>query len=790
MFTNYFKIALRHLWRNKIYSFINVFGLAIGLTCSFLVMLLIQDELSYDRFHAKSNKLYRIEQDQFYDGEPYHVNVTPWPCVPSWKADIPEVLDATRAGNCGGRSFRWEDQAFIENNVMAVDPAFFTMFDFELQRGDPNSVLNDPFAVVIDESTASKYFGDNDPLGEVLTVDKQFKLTVTGVVKKAPRNSSIRPVIMVSIEFAKQLGEYNEGWGNNSIRSYALLHENADVAEVNRKLTEVVNNHRENESKTKYMAAPLTGIRLHGYFGFNDRGEALQRIYMFSVIAAFVLLIASINFMNLSTARSANRAREIGIRKVVGAYRRNLILQFLGESMLLTLFSVILSIGFVYMVLPVFNSISGKMLSISLLLQKDSILLLIAITLITGLFAGSYPAIFLSSFKPIKVLKGNLSHGTSQYMRKGLVIVQFTLSILLIIATIIVQQQLNFSRSKDLGFDKENVIAINISGEKRNSYEALRRGLANSAHVVSVTASSHRPTNIGSNSGGIEWDGKDPDQSLIVSMSAVDFDYVETLGIDMVEGRSFSRKFGSDPANDDGGGSFMINEALVKIIGKDQIINESLSFIGIEGPIVGIMGNFHFKSMRQEIEPLAVAIIPPYFNNVLIRLAPGDATESLVSVEKIWDEVYAGIPFEYQFLDEDLDRMYRVDRSIGRLIKYLAIIAIIIAYLGLFGLASFTAEQRSKEIGIRKVLGASMPHLVYLLTIQFAKWVAISCLIAFPLAYYALSSYLQNFAYRIDIGYMPFVIAGSLAFTIALLTVSFQAARAALANPVDSLKYE
>ncbi len=790
MIKNYFIIALRQLWRFKIYSFINVFGLAIGLTCCLLVMLFIKDELSFDKFHKNSNNLYRIEQDQLYDGAPYHVNVTPWPCVPSWKEDIPEVLDATRAGFCGGRSFRYGDQSFIENDVMAVDPSFFSMFDFELLRGDQNSVLLDPFSVVIDEKTAHKYFGEKDPLGEVLNVDKQFNLTVTGVLKKAPRNSSIEPVILISIDFAKDLGEYNEGWGNNSIQSFVLLHENADLAEVNHKLTEVVNNHREEESKTTYMAAPLTGVHLHGFFGFTDSGEALSRLYMFSIIAGFVLLIACINFMNLSTARSTKRAKEIGIRKVVGAYRTNLIFQFLGESLLLTLLSVILSLGFVYLLLPVFNSISGKMLLASELFKMDFILNLIVITLITGLFAGSYPAFFLSAYKPIKVLKGNYSQGSSQSLRKILVILQFTLSITLIIATIIVHQQLNYSRSKDLGFEKENVISINISGDKRNSYEALRQGLTESPQIVGITASSHRPTNIGSNSGGADWDGKDPDQSLIVSMSSVDFDYVETLGIELVEGRSFSREYSTDLARDDGGGAFMINEAFAKIIDKEDIVNQTLRFLGVEGPIVGVMEDFHFKSMRQQIEPLAIIIAPQYFNNVIIRLAPGDATQAIATVEKVWDKAYSGIPFEYQFLDQDLEMVYRADEAVGKLIKYLAFLAVIIAYLGLFGLASFTAEQRKKEIGIRKVLGASMSHLVYLLTSQFAKWVVISCLIAFPLAYYSLSRYLQNFAYRIEIGPFPFIIAGALALTIALVTISFQAARAAVANPVDSLKYE
>ncbi|NQV41872.1 MAG: ABC transporter permease [Candidatus Marinimicrobia bacterium] len=790
MISNYLKITLRYLWRHKVYSFINIFGLAVGLSCALLIMMWVQDELSYDQFHSKSDNIYRIEQDQVYDGAKYHVNVTPWPCVPSWKEEIPEVIDATRAGNVGGRSFRYGENSFVENNVIAVDPSFFSIFDFELLRGDAATVLNDPFSVIIAEKTAEKYFGDKDPIGEVLTVDAQFDLTVSGVMEKAPRNTSFAPAMVVSIDFAKDLGDYNESWGSNSIRSYALITDNADLSEVNRKLTEVVNNHRDDESLTTYMANLFTRIHLHGYFGFGDNSQALMRLYIFSIIAGFVLLIACINFMNLSTARSANRAREIGIRKVVGAYRKDLIIQFLGESLLLTLFAVMLSLVMIIYLLPAFNSISGKTFDGSVLLQSNFILGLMLITLITGLFAGSYPAFFLSAYRPINVLKGNTSQGNSQTLRKALVILQFTLSITLIIATIVVNQQLNFSKNKDLGFDKENVISLNISGSKKDNYDALRVELLQYPQILGITASSHRPTNIGSNSGGADWDGKDPEQTLIVSASSVDYGYTETLRIPIIEGRSFSREYGSDLANDSGGGAFLINQEFAKLIGKASMVDQTLRFVGVEGPVIGVINDFHFKSMRQKIEPLALFIAPKWFSNALIRLNPGDETQALAIVQKVWDQVYPGMPFAYEFIDQDYEMMYRGERAIEQLVKSLAILAVLLAYLGLFGLASFSAEQRKKEIGIRKVLGASMAHLIALLTLQFVKWALIACTISFPLAYYGISKYLQSFAYRVDVGPAPFLIAGGLAIFITLLTVGFQAAKASLANPVDSLKYE
>ncbi len=789
MLRNYIKIMLRNIINHKVYSLINIFGLALGLTCCLLIFLWVQDELSYDKFHTYSANLVRVEQDQVYSSRKYHVNVTPWPCVPAWADEIPEVEGATRYGWCGGGAFRNGEISFIENNVQAVDPDFFTIFDYRLIKGDRYTVMNDPYSVVIDEETALKYFGEENPIGQVLLVDNEHSLKVTGVLETAPQNSTIHPVILVTIEFSKVLGRYNDGWGNNSIISCLLLRDDADLTEVDRKLTEVVSNNRDEESATQYMAAPLTRVHLHSYFGFSNSGQAIVYVYIFSLIAGFVLLIACINFMNLATARSATRAREIGIRKIVGARRENLIYQFIGESILLSFLAVLVSLVFVLLLLPVFNIISGKLIEGSDLLQVDFLLGLVIITLITGIIAGSYPALFLSAFKPVKVLKGNLSHGRSQILRKVSVIIQFTLSIGLTIGTMVIYQQLNFMRSKDLGFEHEQVLSIGMRGDIKNSYAAFKQELLQIPEIIAVSASSHRPTNIGSNSSGADWDGKDPDYSLIVGMSSVDFDYVETMEIQMVAGRAFTPEFPSDVANDSVG-AFMINEEFAKIINKDPIVNENLQFLGIEGPIVGVMRDFHFRPVRNEIEPLAVAIHPGRFNNMLVRLEQGDVSRSLDAIQNVWNRMLPNYPFEYRFLSEDFEMMYRVENNMGQLVKYFTVLAIIIACLGLFGLSSFSTEQRMKEIGIRKVLGASSSNLVLLLTSQFTKWVLISCVIAFPAAYFVLQRYLQNYAYRINLDVSIFLMAGTLALLVALITVSFQSIKAALANPVNSLKYE
>ena len=788
MFKNYLKIAFRNIQRHKGYSFINIFGLAIGLTCCLLILLWVQDELSYDKFHQNAENIYRIEQEQNYSGRLYHVNVTPYPCAPVWKDEIPEIIDATRYANCGGRSLRYGEKSFVENKVQAVDPAFFTMFDYPLLKGDRHNVMNEKYSIVIDEKTANKYFGSEDPVGKTMIYDSQYNLTVCGILKKAPTNSILTPEILIHLELTKELGTYVDSWGSNNIRSFVLLQDNANITDVNNKITIVVNNHKEENTNT-FMVNPLTRIHLYGFFGFDHNPVAIKFVYVFSIIAGFVLLIACINFMNLATARSANRAREIGMRKVIGAFRKNLILQFIGESVLLSLLAVLISIVFVVFLLPVFNTIAGKEILSKALFNGQFIIGLVLITIITGLVSGSYPALFLSGIQPVKVLKGNHAIGRSHLLRRILVIIQFSLSVILIIGTLIIYKQLHFMRSKDLGFDQEHVIAISMQGNVKTSYQSLKQELVPVPEVLNISASSHRPTNIGSNAGGIQWDGKDPEMDIVVGMSSVDFDYIKTMQIEMLEGRAFSRDFSNDVSDEDLS-TFMINETLAKIIGKDPIINEKINFMGIEGTIVGVMKDFHFKSVHTGIEPLALFGYPEWFQYILIRLSPGDISKSLKAVEKVWNRVLPNAPFDYRFLDEDFDRMYRTETSMSKLVKYFAILAIIIASLGLFGLASFTAEQRMKEIGIRKVLGASVQNLVLLMTGQFTKWVLIADLIAFPAAYFIMKKYLEQYAYRIDLPASVFILAGILALVVALLTVGFQAIKAAIMNPANTLKYE
>ena len=549
------------------------------------------------------------------------------------------------------------------------------------------------------------------------------------------------------------------------------------------------NNNRDNESVTIFKVNPLTNIHLYGYFGYDKSGKMIIFVYLFSIIAGFILLIACINFMNLATARSAKSAREIGIRKVVGAKRSSLIYQFISESIIISFIAVFVALLFVVLLLPGFNQIASKEIGVNALFSSDFIFGLFLITIITGFVSGSYPAFFLSAFRPIKVLKGQLSTGRSQALRKILVTFQFTLTIILIISTFTVYKQLKFMQNKDLGFNYDDVITINIRGSIKDNYEALKLELNQLPQVLSVTASSHRPTNIGSNAGGADWDGKDPEYNLVVGMSSIDYDYFETLDIEIIEGRSFSKEYPFDITDDDHN-AYIINESLKEIMGKESVVNETLRFMGGEGPIVGVMKDFHFKSVHSEIEPLAVFLYPEWFETMIIKLAPGESSQNIAAVESAWNKILPDYPFEYRFLDEDFARMYRIEMGASKLLKYFTVLVLIISSLGLFGLSSFTAEQRTKELGVRKVLGASVTNLTIMMTSQFTKWVFIAIAIAFPIAYYILNKYLENYAYRIDLSVGIFILSGLVAMLVAILTVSYQAIKAASVNPAKTLKYE
>ena len=793
MIWNYIKNAIRNLNRYKSFSLINILGLAMGLACALLILLWVQDELSFDKFHEHADRLYRVEEDQYYSGEVYHVTVTPYPSGPVWKDEIPEIEDACRYQWPSGMLFTYKEKAFYEGGCVAVDSTFFNLFTYEFLHGNQTTALTEPYSAVLTEETAEKYFGNENPIGKSLSVNNQFEFTVTAVLKSIPKNSINQFDILVPYDYLREIGQYNDHWGSNSIRTYIKLYENAVIDSVDSKLTTSVTLHNE-VNTTDFMAAPFTRIHLHQYWGYGHEPGAIVFVYIFSAIAIFVLLIACINFMNLSTARSATRAREIGLRKVSGAGRRSVITQFFGESVLLAFISLVFALIIVSSILGVFNKVSGKELDFSSLLAPQFIIAMILVTLLAGLISGIYPALYLSAFRPIKVLKGDLSTGMkSGWFRKVLVVVQFTLSVFLIIGTVIIYRQLNYMKSKDLGYDKENMFYFQMRGEIKDNYQTIKEEFLRDPQVLSVSASNHQPHQIGSSSGGADWDEKDPEQSVLIGTHVVDYDYIETMKIELKDGRSFSKDFTADMASmEDTSANFMINEVLEQIMDKENAAGERFRFWGMEGRVIGVMEDFHYQAVRSKIEPVVFLLgSTEWFSWVVVRVAPGDLTKTMKDLEDTWNDIMPGYPFDYNFVDESIDQMYRSEERLGNLLKYFTILAILIACLGLFGLASFTAEQRTQEIGIRKVMGARVRTVMMLLSKEFSILVIISCLIAIPASMLVMGKvFLQNFEYRTDMAWWIFLAASLAALLIAILTVSYQAARAALTNPADALRYE
>jgi ABC-type antimicrobial peptide transport system permease subunit len=784
MIKNYIKVTLRNIFKHKGYALINIAGLAIGMACCLLISIWVLDELSYDRFHANASELYRVEENQHYSGRIYHVTVTPYPLAPALKEEIAGIKDAARVVWAGGHLFRYGEKAFFESDIRGVDPSFLRMFSFPLLKGDRAAALDSPYSMVITEKIAEKYFSGEDPLGKVISLNNQYEFTVTGVLKKIPHNSSLQFDILVPYAYLEKAGRTNDSFGSNSIWTFVQLEEQASMTQVNESIFGFIRA-RVPQSVTDLELMPYTRIHLHAYFGFEKTMGPIGYVYIFSIIALFVLIIACINFMNLATARSAKRAKEVGLRKVVGALRGHLIRQFYGESVVFAVIALVFAVGIVTLLLPAFGSLAGKELSWNVSGIGGILTGLIGLTLFAGVMAGSYPALFLSSFQPVRVMRGTLKSGAGAVnFRRILVVFQFVLSIGLIIGTTVVYNQLRFMQSKKLGWEKEHLIFIPLRAGIRESYPALKDELVKDGRILGVTGSSHLPSNIGSNSGGADWEGKDPEQQVLIGTNAVDFDFIDTLKIEMKEGRAFSRQHQSDKSS-----SFLVNEEVAALMDKETVVGERFSFMGVEGQIVGVMKNFHFQAVREKIDPLAL-FMGERIHYMLIRLAPGDVTSSLQTVERIWRRVVPNYPLDYRFMDEQFDRMYRVESKIGILLKYFTVLAVFIACLGLFGLVSFTAEQRTKEIGVRKVLGASVPQVTLLLCREFFWLVLAANVIAWPLAYFAMKGWLQNYAYRSGLSVGIFTMAMGLALLVALVSVSFQAVRAAVANPADALKYE
>jgi putative ABC transport system permease protein len=785
MFKNYIKIAMRKIKHHKGQSFINIAGLATGMASCIIIGLWVLDELNYDRFHENASSICRVESNQNFMGRTLHIYTSPHPLGPALKAEIPEIEDSTRAQPQGVQLLRYMDKVFEEYAVWSVDPSFLKMFTFPMIQGDPENALSGTSSLVMTERLATKFFGDGNPIGKVINVAQTTDFTVTGVLEDIPRNSSLQFDVLIPYKYLDSIGRTNDDFTNNQTYTWVQLHSGVTTKEVSAKISGFIRT-KAPRSLMVLELLPLTKVHLYTYRGY-EKNLAVQSVYFFSIIAIFVLIIACINFMNLSTARSANRAREVGLRKVVGAFRSQLIRQFYVESLCFAFLALGLAVATVSVVLPAFGSLAGKEMSWNATGAGILVLGLAGIALLTSLVSGSYPAFFLASFQPVNTLKGKLKSGTGNAVfRRTLVVVQFVLSTALIIGTLVVSKQMSFIKNRNLGWDKEQVIAIPMRSYSRPSLETLKAQLANTPGILNVAVATQKPSFTSWSSSGFDWEGKDPSLEVNVTYMGADDGYVGTMGMTIAQGRNFSKEFPTDKTE-----GFLINEELARLMGHENPIGKSFSFWNQKGKIIGVIKNFHFQPLRNKIEPLVIQWSQLNWTNFLfLRIAPEGIAETIGTVQGTWEKILSDIPFSYQFLDEDFASMYRSEERTGTLLKIFTAMAIMVACLGLFGLASFAAEQRTKEIGIRKVLGASAQGIVAFMCREFLILIGLANLIAWPVAYFAMSRWLHNFAYRIEISVWTFGLSASLALTIALLTISYQSIKAATANPVDSLRYE
>ncbi len=797
MLKNIFRIIFRNISRQKGFSIINVAGLAVGLAASLLILLWVMDELSYENFNEHAGQIYMVNQDQFYTGDRFRVAVTPHPCAPVWKERIPEIKETARIVFLPKMLFRIGDKVFFETQVLAADSGLLKVFTLPLIHGDAQIALRDPHSIILSEKLAKKYFGDDNPVGKTITLDNKFPFIVSAVMRAIPKNSVFSTAAasrfgldaIIPYSFLKEIGISGDSWGNNSIFTYALLERGADIQSVNKKMTAIVVEHNP-ETNAKFFLTPWLDFRLHTQFGFGDGKGAIVKIYIFVAIALFILLIACINFINLAIAKAALRGKEIGIKKVAGANRLTMALQFMTESVVLVFIALVFALVLVGLLLGVFNSISGKSFSVADIFQAKFIAGFIITGLLTAILAGIYPAFYLSSLKPVMVLKGEtLSGKRNGRLRQVLVVVQFSLSIFIALGAIFMYLQLKFMQEKELGFDKGNLICIPMTQDVKAKYYSLKKELLKEPLILGVSASSHNPTMIGTNGGGASWKGKDPKQEVLIGQCVIDYDYLSTMKMSLVSGRDFSRDHPADMG--DTLGNFLVNEEVVKLMGGGDAVGKSFRFIGQQGIIVGVMKNFHYSGAQEPIEPMAFAVSDSRsFSNVLVRLAPGDLPATLKIVEKTWKRVVPDYPLEYTFIDQDYDNLYRTEIRMGLLLKYFTLVALIIACLGLYGLSTHAASRRTREIGVRKVMGAGTVSVIFALSKEFLILVIIAIAIAFPLGWYAVHKMLLEFAYRINLDWMVFGAIGLGALAVALATVSFQAYKASCVNPAVALKTE
>lgn len=785
MLKNYLKVALRSLWRQKGYSFINIFGLSIGLTSAFLILLWINDELNYDRFHKKEDQIYKAWNRSFHDGALRCWDVTPAPLGPALKSEFPEIQEMSRKSWPGARLLQVGEKSLMIKGCH-VDPGFITIFSFPLIQGDKKTALDDPYSIILTESLARRLFGDEDPMNKIIRYNDADNLKVTGVMRDHPSNTDFTFEYLITWEYKVKLGEEYSYWGNNSYHTYVELTKNATLRDVNNKIRDITIRNSEGDEDTEVFLHSIKNWRLYSEFTNGKiSGGRIEYVRLFGIIAGLILLIACINFMNLATARSEKRAKEVGIRKTIGAKRGSLISQFIGESILVSSIALVFGVIFTELSLPFFNELTNKMLYIHYG-QLNYWFIGIGFVLFTGFLAGSYPAFYLSSFKPVKVLKGSFRSGRNVLNpRRVLVVLQFTFSISLIISTIIVYQQIQHAKNRVQGYNKNGLVYHFFTGDIEKNFEKIKQELLDQRVTSSVCKSNHPITQANSNTWGVDWKGKDPDNKIIFDQMTGSDDFAKTMGIEMVAGRDLNvSQFKTDSF------ACIINETAARAMRMDEPVGQIIEYDGEEFRIVGVFKDFIWGSPYSKIRPLFVRG-QDWFNVITLRLSnERSISENMKKAEAIFKKYNANFPFNPRFVDEDYARKFRNEQLVGQLSVIFTILTIIISCLGLFGLAAYTAELRTKEIGIRKVLGARITGIVMLISKDFLRLVLIAFVIASVITGYLMQQWLEGYIYRIEISWWIFAMAGSLAALIAVLTVSYQAIRAGYINPVEALRNE
>jgi len=795
MFKNYLKIAVRNIVKHKAYSFINIIGLALGMASCILIFSYVLYELSFDRYHENADRIYRLGLRGRQGEKVISIALSNAPTAPALIEEYPEVENAVRFYSAPKTLVEYGDKRFYDEGILYADKTVFDVFSWPMLKGNPNTALTTAYSVVITAEMAEKYFGDEDPMGKVLAVNSRNNFVVSGVFENMPPNSHFKmDVVVPYVTYFQVYGPDITSWMSNFCYTYALLRDGTDPAAFESKIHPVIERPLYRQAGMKepfprlYQIQPVTEIHLRSHREQEiSVNNDIKYVWLFSSIAFLILFIACVNYMNLATARSIRRGREVGMRKVVGARRGQLILQFLGESLATAFLAMGLSLILIKSTLPAFNSLVERRLIFNPAADPQLFLGLVGIVFFVGLFAGSYPALSLAKFKPASVLARSFSRSAKgSALRNVLVLAQFSISIILIVCTLTVRDQLEFINQADVGFSREQIITLPVRDDSiRRNIGAIKTELLRNTGIMDVTAAHRLPNDI-DNFTSRDWTGRNPDEPITIYYNMADSDYVNLFGLEIIEGRNFSREFSSDP-----GGAFLVNETAVKVAEWDTVIGRKMTHLGRQsGTIVGVLKDFHLHSLHRPIEPLYIFYNPGSFSNIAIKIRTADIPATLAYAESVMKRFSPSFHFAYKFFDEVFARAYVTEQRMGKIFRSFAVLAVIIACLGLFGLAAFAAEQRTKEIGIRKVLGASVSKITLLLSREFIRWVLLANLIAWPIAYLAMSRWLQNFAYRTHMGIAVFLISGSAVLLIASLTVSYQALKSAQTDPVGTLRHE